>query len=184
MPEIPEGIHRCRLLVDGYNLMFDQGWGPARHSDHKALQRGRELLITRLADRIPVDLRAAVWIVFDALDAPKHLASRLVMQGMNVVFSRDWLSADEMIQQILSLHSSPKAMMVISSDHAVQRKANARSARFSDSDRWEEAIALAFPMDSPQHDGPGKASEDKSSEHRDRPISHDERDEWLKRFGF
>lgn len=182
MPEIPEAIHRCRLLIDGYNLLFDQGWGPSRHSDHKALQRGRELLITRLAARIPVEHRAAVWIVFDALDAPKHLPSSLIMQGMNVLFSRDWSSADEMIQQILSVHSSPKALMVISSDHAVQRKAIARSARYSDSDRWEEAVASAFPTDSTRSED--HESDGTTSEQRDRPLSQDERDEWLKRFGF
>lgn len=179
MPEIPESIHRCRLLVDGYNLLFGQGWAQPGQSSHPGLQRGRETLAERLSAQIPADKRSSVWIIFDSLDAPSHLPTSMVMREMHVEFSKGWLSADEMLQQVLVTHPSPRSLVVLSSDHAVQRKAIARGARVYDNDRWEEAIETAFgtPSGSAPSEEPGEPG-------KDRIVSNHERDEWMKRFGF
>jgi predicted RNA-binding protein with PIN domain len=179
MPDLPESVHRCRLLVDGYNLMFGQGWEQSRHRSHPGLQRGRDTLASNLADRIPAELRSSVCIVFDSLDAPAHLPCSMRMRDMHVFFSRQWASADEMLQQILVAHPSPRTVVVISSDHAVQRKASARGAAWFDQDYWPEAIDAAFAS-SRMPDSPVDSAEGA----RDRFLSDEERNEWMKRFGF
>lgn len=179
MPAIPETIHRCRLLVDGYNLLFGQGWASQKQNSHPDLQRGRETLVSQLAARTTIEQRPFIWIVFDSLDAPSHLSSTLQMRDMEVLFSREWASADELLQQILASHSNPKSVVVISSDHSVQRKAISRGATPFDQDDWIEAIQTAFDS-SKRNDPEAKPTE----QGKDRLVSGKERDEWMKRFGF
>lgn len=179
MPSVPEAVYRSRLLVDGYNLLFGQGWAQKNDRSHRGLQRGREVLAERLASRVPTEQRPSVWIVFDSLDAPSHLPTSIRLREMEAVFSRDWSSADEMLQQILASHPSPKSLVVISSDHAVQRKAIARGARVYDHDRWEEAVDAAFGLSA----RPLSAEETRETG-KDRFVSDEERDDWMKRFGF
>lgn len=179
MPPNLDPVHRCRLLVDGYNLLFGQGWGQFHPRSHLALQRGRETLASNLADRISAEHRPSVWIVFDSLDAPAHLPDAMQLRNMNVLFSRHWASADELLQQILTSHPSPRSVVVISSDHAVQRKAIARGSSPFDNDHWVEAIEAAFGLSklaSPQ--------QHPKERNKDRVVSEAERDEWMKRFGF
>jgi predicted RNA-binding protein with PIN domain len=179
MPSIPETIHRCRLLVDGYNLLFGQGWAQPNQRNHLALQRGRETLASNLADRTLAANRPWVWIVFDSLDAPAHLPDSMRLRDMNLLFSRHWASADEMLQQILIAHPSPRSVVVVSSDHAVQRKASARGAVWFDQDHWQEAIDAAF-----ESAARTQSPVDPIEDFRDRFVSDDERNDWMKRFGF
>ncbi len=177
---LPEDIHRCRLLIDGYNLLFAMGLAQPGKRAHRTLQKAREALLQKLAEKIPNPLRFAVWIVFDAFDAPKNLPDMLASQGMNVFFSRHWVSADEMMQAIISRHSNPKSLWVISSDHAVQRKAITRGAAAIDSEEWSQAIErLLHSLEQKQ----SLASEEDPKPFGE-GISSSERDEWLRRFGF
>jgi predicted RNA-binding protein with PIN domain len=98
---------------------------------------------------------------------------------MNVLFSRHWASADEMLQQILIAHPSPRSVVVLSSDHAVQRKASARGAVWFDQDHWQEAIDTAF-----ESAATTQSPVDPTEGFRDRFVSDDERNDWMKRFGF
>jgi len=179
MPSIPETIHRCRLLVDGYNLLFGQGWAQPKERNHLALQRGREMLVSQLAARTTPEQRPSIWIVFDSLDAPAHLPSSMRLRDMEVLFSREWASADELLQQILVTHSTPKSVVVISSDHSVQRKAVARGATPFDHDQWIEAIEAVFGSSDPTD-----PRSDSQEQVKDRAVDAKEREEWLKRFGF
>lgn len=177
LPPLPDGCKRCRLLVDGYNLMYAVGAIQHGATEPKALQRGRERVIGMIAQRMSHELRKRVWIVFDSELAPKDLPDLWLKDGVYIAFSRGWNSADEMLQAILAEHHSPKQLVVISSDHAVQRKALSRNARCFDSDGWTDAIdALSSGQASKQDD-----------EHEDavRPdnVSPSERDRWLREFG-
>lgn len=179
MPSIPETIHRCRLLVDGYNLLFGQGWAQPNQKNHPTLQRGRETLVAQLAARTTPEQRPLIWVIFDSLDAPSRLPSSFRLRDMEILFSREWASADELLQHILVSHSNPKSLVVISSDHSVQRKAIARGATPYDQDQWINAIEAAF--------GSCEATEPKADppeQGKDRAVGDEERDEWMKRFGF
>jgi len=180
LQQLPDSYRRCRLLVDGYNLMH--AIGAIQHGDTqpKALQRGRDRLIEKIAQRIPSSSRKWIWIVFDSEVAPKNLPDVWQRDGIMVVFSRGWNSADELLQSIIAAHHSPKQLIVISSDHAVQRKALARAAHAWDSDRWIEAI------DAMRENGTSIDSSETVRDEDLRPdhISIDDRERWLREFGF
>jgi predicted RNA-binding protein with PIN domain len=178
--DLPEEIHRCRLLIDGYNLLFGLGLLQHRRGDHRGLQRARDALVSRIASRVPDSMRELIWIVFDALDGPEHLLAQIKMQGIQVFFSRGWLSADEMLQALIGQHANPKQLIVISSDHAVQRKAQARGATPFDSDVWEQAAQLMIDHYLPS----GKRADPETEKDTRDSIPAHERDEWLRKFGF
>jgi hypothetical protein len=102
------------------------------------------------------------------------------MHDMEVLFSRGWASADEILQHILTFHPHPKGLVVLSSDHAVQRKAVARKASPFDHDRWEDAIDAAFGNAMP----PPSGGEEPDAIAKNEFLSSEERDAWMKRFGF
>jgi hypothetical protein len=69
----------------------------------------------------------------------------LLIDGYNLVhFARRHSDADEMIEDLLEQCAAPKSLLVVSSDHRVQRAARHRGASFIDSEQWYEAqLALA-----------------------------------------
>jgi len=123
------------LLIDGYNLLhvtnIFAGAGP-----------GTELHRTRLAllDFLTVSLsereRKETTIVFDATGAPPGLPRTLSHDGMTVHFARRHADADAMIEDLLEQYAAPRALLVVSSDHRVQRAARHCGASFVDSERW------------------------------------------------
>jgi len=189
----PENLGSCRLLVDGYNLLYALGFIQPGDRTKRSLEKARHQLIDSIAKQLPSAVRRSTWIIFDSADAPKNLPDAFVKNEIRVFFSREWLSADEMLQSWISEHSSPKTLVVISSDHAVQRRATARNATPFDSDHWIEAIehvlaALQPKSHSGAHrdrDGEFAANEETlEANERSQNINSQERDAWLKEFGF
>ena len=177
LPPLPDGCKRCRLLVDGYNLMYAVGAIQHGATEPKALQRGREKVIGMISQRMSHELGKRVWIVFDSELAPKDLPDLWLKDGIYVAFSRGWNSGDEMLQAILAGHHSPKQLVVISSDHAVQRKALSRNAQCFDSDHWTEAMDAL--LGGAATDGANAMEEELRPDH----VSQSERDRWLREFG-
>ena len=64
------------------------------------------------------------------------MPGRVKYQGMTVLYSRDYPDADAQIEQLIEEETAPRLLMVVSSDHRVQRAARRRRARYIDSDRW------------------------------------------------
>ena len=134
------------LLIDGYNLLHVTGiFGDGSGGDLTALHRSREALLRFLAAAIDAGQRRLTAIVFDAAGAPPGLPRTLVHDDMTVHFARDYADADAMIEDLIETHAAPKSLVVVSSDHRVQRAARRRGAKPVDSDRWyaEQRSALA-----------------------------------------
>ncbi len=55
---------------------------------------------------------------------------------MTIHFARRHSSADAMIEDLLEEWKSPRTLLVVSSDHRVQRAARHRGAKFIDSEQW------------------------------------------------
>ena len=70
------------------------------------------------------------------LPAPPGLPQTITHDGMTVHFARRNSDADEMIEELLEDHRNPKSLVVVSSDHRVQRAARHHGATFSDSELW------------------------------------------------
>jgi len=171
-----------RLLIDGYNLMFESTSIERGLDGKNALRAARGRLLHLLVDLIEESMRDKTMIVFDAKKAPLGLPDKYLHHGIQIVFARDWNSADELIQTEIRRHSAPKTLTVVSSDHAIHRKALARGAKVIDSDEWldrelENRARIA-------RDGPNSQSlADIESESKNRELSEEEKKKWLKEFG-
>lgn len=124
------------LIIDGYNLLYVTGIVGDPIGPGGTFQRSREALLNFIATSIPEDERALTTIVFDAADAPPGLPRTVSHRGMTVRYASDYINADELIEQLITKHHSPRGLLVVSSDHQIQRAAKRRKAAFIDSDRW------------------------------------------------
>lgn len=184
-------VQQCRLLIDGYNLLFALGWTPVRKprpSDSEVtLRQCRERLSAELAGSLPRSMVGKSVIVYDSANPRDGLPVHQVFRGTHLYFSIAYNSADEALQEILQYHPSPKQLVLISSDHAVQRKATARGARCIESEDWEDAIELFCDSESSsrlEKDMKTDSEKDIELEIKTQALQADEREDWLRRFGF
>lgn len=119
------------LLIDGYNLLH-----VTAIVGHGGLRGSREGLLRFLASAIDPRERSQTTIVFDAAEAPPNLPRTIVFEEMTIHFSSEYDNADELIEELIEAHSVPKSLLVVSSDHRIQRAARRRKAPFVDSDVW------------------------------------------------
>lgn len=134
------------LLVDGYNLLHVSGlFGSA--DGPPTLERSRLALLEFLADKLSPALRKRTTIVFDAAAVPPGLPSHLALAEMAVRFASRQRTADELIEEIIQQEADPRHLTVVSSDHAVQRSARQRGAKFVDSEIWFRELKQSTAAD-------------------------------------
>lgn len=142
------------LLIDGYNLLNVTGLFGEGH-DLTALHRSRQALLNFLAVAIDSKERAQTTIVFDAGGAPPGLPRTLSHHGMTVCFARGYDDADAMIEDLLEHCQAPRSLLVVSSDHRIQRAARQCGAKSIDSAPWYSELLAArrasgtLPVDVP-----------------------------------
>ncbi|HEX3600848.1 MAG TPA: NYN domain-containing protein [Lacipirellulaceae bacterium] len=131
------------LLIDGYNLLNVTGIfadaGPGTE-----LHRTRLAFLNFLAASFTKRERTGTTIVFDAAGAPPGLPETITHDGMTIHFARRQSNADEMIEELLEEWKSPRSLIVVSSDHRVQRAARHRGATFIDSEKWYADLLVAI----------------------------------------
>jgi predicted RNA-binding protein with PIN domain len=146
------------LIIDGYNLLHVTGI-TGRHGD---LHGSREALLRFLAARIDDKQRPLTTIVFDAAEAPPGLPRTISFESMTVHFASNYEDADEQIEKLIATSNVPRSLLVVSSDHRIQRAARRRRAQFVDSDVWfaelERRTNRASRANAAQ--SPGGASDD------------------------
>jgi predicted RNA-binding protein with PIN domain len=125
------------LIIDGYNLLHVTGI-TGRHGD---LHGSREALLRYLAGAIEPKERALTTIVFDAAEAPPGLPRTINFEGLTVHFASNYQDADEQIEELIATCNVPRSLLVVSSDHRIQRAARRRRAQFVDSDVWMADIS-------------------------------------------
>jgi predicted RNA-binding protein with PIN domain len=160
------------LLIDGYNLLHVTDiFGPAGPGTD--LHRTRLALLNFLVAAISKRERKQTTIVFDASGAPPGLPRLLSHHGMSIHFAPRNSDADELIEDLLQQHRAPKSLVVVSSDHRVQRAARSRGATFVDSAQWyaERRAALKSSRTETATAKPGT------------PLSADELTYWMGQFG-
>jgi predicted RNA-binding protein with PIN domain len=121
------------LLIDGYNLLHVTGLVGRPGS---GLQGSREALLRFLARSIEPKELGATSIVFDAAEAPPGLPRVVTHEGMVVRYASDYPDADALIEELIAAYNVPRSLLVVSSDHRIQRAAHRRRAQFVDSDVW------------------------------------------------
>ena len=123
------------LLVDGYNLLHVSGlFGPP--GAPPTLENSRLALLDFLAAHLPQPLRKRTTVVFDAASAPPGLPSQVMHGEILVRFAPRKSTADDLIAELIIEEADPRHLTVVSSDHAVQRSARQRGAKFVDSEIW------------------------------------------------
>lgn len=179
-----------RLLIDGYNLMFESTSVDQRLDGKNALRAARGRLMDLLLEWIEEESRSQTMIVFDAKKAPPGLPDRYEHHGIRIVFARDWDSADELIQTEIRRHPTPKLLTVVSSDHMIHKKANARGATVLDSQVWLDrqiaARARRFRDSSAASDAQEESMADEKGDgpSKQKALDVEEKAHWLKEFGY
>src|SRR5262245_9407845 len=123
------------LLIDGYNLLhvtdiFPQGRGAG------TLAGAREALLAFLAKALEPKLRSRTTIVFDAAMAPPGLPREMTWEEISVRFAPRKATADELLEELIVAVADPRNLLVVSSDHRVQRAARQSGAQWIDSEKW------------------------------------------------
>ena len=123
------------LLIDGYNLLhvvgiLGRGVGPG------GLERSRLALLNFLAESLTAAEIPRTTVVFDAHDAPPGLAGTVIHRGLTVRFAVRYEDADSLIEELIRADSAPRRLVVVSSDHRLQKAAHRRRAKAVDSDAW------------------------------------------------
>jgi predicted RNA-binding protein with PIN domain len=181
------------LLIDGYNL--SQPIAPSGKPDPRWLERNRNALLRDLAEHLSEPVRAKTCVVFDAANPPRDRPDHFTYSEMDVRFAVGYPTADDLLEEIIRAHHTPKRLMVVSSDHRVQTAARRRNARYFDSQPWidaltDEKIHLAVPIP----DASGEAGEgDRNSQNgAENPVpakkpriqDPNEVEQWMREFGF
>jgi hypothetical protein len=123
------------LLIDGYNLLnavgiIGRGVGPG------GLERSRAALLNFLAESLAAEEIPRTTVVFDAHDVPPGLPQTMNHRGLTVRFAVRYEDADSLIEELILADSAPRRLVVVSSDHRIQRAARRRRAKPVDSDVW------------------------------------------------
>jgi hypothetical protein len=158
-----------KLLVDGYNLLHASGvFG--QPTDEPTLDTARRALLGYLAQHLTPRDRARTTIVFDGKDAPRGLPAVLSFESMQILFSRRQQSADDLIAELIESEKQPRELLLISSDHGVQRSARQRGVAYEDSEAWIRALRLSEQVSAAEPEKPLVAE------------SPAERERWLREF--
>lgn len=169
-----------RILIDGYNLLFQsQLVGKGRAVGW--LDRARKRLIAHLHATLGEDLLQQTFVVFDASQVGDTGADFQSDRGVKVIFARQHPEADDLLEELIRKHSSPKRLMVVSSDQRIGRCARARRAQLTTSasflrgleeHRWSALDGVrSEPLDRLDHPSRGQT------------LSQDQVEFWLREFG-
>ncbi len=127
------------FLIDGYNLWWaSEDIGP--DNDTGTLEGARQSLINWLLETLTPELAAKTVLVFDAKNPPRNRTSLYNYQGLIVHFAVGYPDADTLMEEYIRLHTTPRNLTVVSSDHRVQRAAKRRRAEATDSNLWYQRI--------------------------------------------
>ncbi len=128
------------LVIDGYNLLhasgiLGRGVGPG------SLERSRLALLNFLAQSLdPGRTGRHDCCVRRARSAPGFAAASPSTRGCTCILRRAGSDADEAIEILIKLNTSPRRLTVVSSDHRLHRAAKRRKATPVDSDVWYASI--------------------------------------------
>jgi predicted RNA-binding protein with PIN domain len=167
-------------LIDAYNLMHAAGALGAQEISREAFRRKRRRFLDVLADALGPERARETTVVFDASSPPPDFPLVASYKGLNLIFALGDENADARIEQLISEHSAPKSLTVVSSDRRVRRAATRRRAKALTADEFLDLMER-FQSRKRQE----KLSQNSStalSPDRDLPLSAEEAAYWLEEF--
>ncbi|WP_437207012.1 NYN domain-containing protein [Planctomicrobium sp. SH664] len=163
------------FLIDGYNLLHAAGFARARYGPGD-LERARDRLLKLLRRLLTAEELQRTTIVFDARDAQHVSRQECHPWGMTVLFSPSGREADDVIEDLVHGHFSPRQLIVVSSDHRLQRVARVCRAQALDSDQFLDQLEDRLGREQQAQTAPQRSGE------RPREVSDEELQRWLKEF--
>ncbi|MEO2031636.1 MAG: NYN domain-containing protein [Planctomycetaceae bacterium] len=127
------------ILIDGYNLMHAVGIARRRYGPGD-LEVCRNRLLQQLAARLTPAAVERTTVVFDAFGSDDDSRRRQVQHGVIVIYAPAGTDADSELERIVAADSSPKQLLVVSSDHRLHRAARRRKAKVIDSEVFWESL--------------------------------------------
>ncbi len=182
------------ILIDGYNVIAPVA-PPGKNPAPDWLHRERMTLIDRLANQLAPQLAAQTCVVFDAPSRTQRSTGTdtdgtFRLRQIEVRFAVNHAEADDLIEELIALHSSPKRLTVVSSDHRLQAAAKRYGATAFDSQPWLDALldgrmllAIAWPP--AQRDGIGPADDHGLAGDAEKSDALDDTtvQQWMQAFG-
>ncbi len=104
-----------RLIIDGYNLMHQDGALDGRRGD---LSTSRQRLVRRI-EQTASGMAAKITVVFDGREGGRDVA--LDAPNLEVLFSPANRTADGLIEQMVHDAEKPERILVVTSDWIEQR---------------------------------------------------------------
>ena len=108
------------------------------------------------------------------------------------MFAVDHPEADDLIEEMIAAHATPKKLTVVSADHRIQVYARRRGALAVDSEPWLDRLAdgrvqLAIPWPPATAKSAGPTGENALAGEKpaiyEKPVSPEDVAGWLKEFG-
>jgi uncharacterized protein len=128
-----------RWLIDGYNVMYAGGrLGPKL--SREGFRRARRRFLDELAAALGPSVASETTVVLDASRHPGDFAPVSTYHGLTVLFALGDENADARIEALISEHSSPKSLTVVSSDNRIKLAASRRRCRSLASERFWELL--------------------------------------------
>lgn len=168
-------------LVDGYNVLHAVGFRGNLSAPGK-LERARVSLIGKLAKYLSQAERKQTIVIFDAGRRSQEKPQQYVLHKIRVEFAYGFENADSMIEMLIGKNPTPQKLLVVSSDHRIQRAAKRRKATFIDSDIW---IDLLESGKRPNGERQADAKSPKSTRHASRsgkPKLRESAEYWMSLF--
>jgi predicted RNA-binding protein with PIN domain len=134
---------RTFLLIDGYNLLHAAGLARRRYGPGE-FQRVRSRLQQLLRDSLNSEVLADSVTVFDSNDSGSEANETAVPGECPVRFSTAGRDADAEIEYLLSVHSSPRQVVIVSSDRRLQTAASRKNAGWIDSEDFLRVLNISF----------------------------------------
>jgi len=128
------------LIIDGYNFLYAAGMMP-RHVTPQGLEVARKRMFRFFEARLSPQERTRTTIVFDVRRNRDLVPREERFAKMTILNAVEHDEADSLIEDLISGHSAPKQLTVVSGDHRLHRAARTRKARPIDSDDFYEQIS-------------------------------------------
>ena len=121
------------LLIDGYNLMhavglFQRRYGPGEFA------RWRNRFLHYLSQHLTERERERSTVVFDAPSSGQGRSQTTESHGLQVIYAQSDLEADDVLEELIAQHSAPRQVLLVSSDHRLQKAVRRRRGKSIDSE--------------------------------------------------
>lgn len=139
------------LIIDGYNLLHQSDALTKLIKSDLMLARHR---MVRLLEKTALRMAPQTTVVFDGKDAGSD--ESLTTSGLEIYFSPSNLSADTVIERLVSRYAHPERILVVTSDHAEHVTVASAGAQVMSSREFLAQCELDISKTVPRRTRPGE----------------------------